>query len=235
MARKINTTDNWEKVVTLDSKVTNYYCKKDKSFPLTNSSSPNGSLVMVDMSSEKLDEVLNEIVPATDLPLKIAAKTKNFFVLEYEENGVKIYHKIVNLNTGEVSPFPYPENTNLTYVSPFSEDNDKIHIIRSGWTTASTYSYADLAQPSLPEKKLGFRKEFNYPFAENITSKEVFVKGHDGVEIPVSIVYRKDLELNSKNTVLVYGYGAYGYSTSAFYSPILLNLVEKEQYLWLRM
>ena len=68
---------------------------------------------MVDMSSEKLDEVLNEIVPATDLPLKIAAKTKNFLVLEYEENGVKIYHKIVNLNTGEVSPFPYPENTNL--------------------------------------------------------------------------------------------------------------------------
>ena len=32
---------------------------------------------------------------------------------------------------------------------------------------------------------------------------------------------------HQKNTVLVYGYGAYGYSTSAFYSPILLNLVEK--------
>ena len=227
MARKINTTDKWEKVVTLDYKVTNYYCKKDKAFLLTNSSSPNGSLVMVDMSSDKLDDVFREIVPAIDLPLKIAAKTKNFLVLEYEENGVKMYHKIVNLNTGVVSPFPYPENTNLTHVAPFSEDNDKIHIIRNGWTIASTYSYADLSQPSLPEKKLSFRKEFNYPFTENITSKEVSVKGHDGVQIPVSIVYKKDLELNSKNTVLVYGYGAYGISTTAFYSPFLLNLVDK--------
>ncbi|MBK8841329.1 MAG: hypothetical protein IPO33_00005 [Saprospiraceae bacterium] len=77
--------------------------------------------------------------------------------MEYEENGVKIYHKIVNLNTGEVSPFPYPENTNLTYVSPFSEDNDKIPY-HSQWMDQCFNLFMTIAETFIPEKNRWFRR-----------------------------------------------------------------------------
>jgi oligopeptidase B len=40
--------------------------------------------------------------------------------------------------------------------------------------------------------------------------KRVFVAGHDGVQIPLTLVYRKGLRANAKAPGYLYGYGSYG-------------------------
>lgn len=226
-ARKAGSNDKWEKLISLEMKVREYYCKGKKIFVVSHVNGPNGSLFEIDLSQKKFDDMFREIVPEQDMPLRVACKTKNYLVIEYVENGVKMTHKVVNLNTGAVTPFPFPENTNLTYIAPWSAESDKIHIQRTGWTTPMTYTYADLSNTAMPEKKLAFREEADFPFLKNLTSEEVLVKGHDGVMIPVSIVHRKDIDLNGQNPVLVYGYGAYGNSSEAFFAPLMLDLVNR--------
>ena len=48
------------------------------------------------------------------------------------------------------------------------------------------------------------------------------VKSHDGVMVPVSIIYNKNIKMDGQNPAVLYSYGAYGNSTSPFFSPITL-------------
>jgi prolyl oligopeptidase len=61
----------------------------------------------------------------------------------------------------------------------------------------------------------------------DIEAREVRVRGHDGVEIPMSIVLRKDTKLDGRNPTIVYGYGAYGTTENPFFNPRVLAWIER--------
>ncbi len=61
-----------------------------------------------------------------------------------------------------------------------------------------------------------------YPEYEDLIVEELMVPSHDGVEVPLSLIYRKGLQKNGSNPVLLYGYGAYGNSMTPFFSPSML-------------
>ncbi len=64
-----------------------------------------------------------------------------------------------------------------------------------------------------------------YPELKDLVVKEIMVKSHDGVEVPVSIIHNKDLKMDSSNPAVIYGYGSYGISRDPFFSPINLAYI----------
>lgn len=56
---------------------------------------------------------------------------------------------------------------------------------------------------------------------------EIEIPSHDGVMIPVSLIYKKDLKLDQRNIAYVYGYGAYGISSSVHFDTDYLILASK--------
>ncbi len=64
-------------------------------------------------------------------------------------------------------------------------------------------------------------------------SARIFVPAPDGVQIPVSLVWRKDMRAAhvagepAKNPLWVYGYGAYGYSLPLGFSSTRLTLLDR--------
>ena len=61
----------------------------------------------------------------------------------------------------------------------------------------------------------------------NYESERLFVTARDGAKIPVSLVYRKGLELDGRNPLLQYGYGSYGYSIDPTFSSNRLSLLDR--------
>ncbi len=61
----------------------------------------------------------------------------------------------------------------------------------------------------------------------NYASERLFITAEDGAKIPVSLVYRKDLEKNRRNPCLLYGYGAYGISVDPTFSSHRLSLLDR--------
>lgn len=59
------------------------------------------------------------------------------------------------------------------------------------------------------------------------TSERLFAKAEDGVEIPVSLVYRKDRFKRGKNPLFVTGYGSYGYALPIAFSSTRLSLLDR--------
>jgi len=58
-------------------------------------------------------------------------------------------------------------------------------------------------------------------------SAEVDVPSHDGVLVPLSIMYRKGLARNGSNPTLLDGYGAYGFSYDPYFDPLRLAWLER--------
>lgn len=62
---------------------------------------------------------------------------------------------------------------------------------------------------------------------ENYTSERLFATATDGTKIPVSIVYKKGIEKNGKNPLLLYAYGSYGNSMEPTFSSTRLSLLDR--------
>lgn len=98
------------------------------------------------------------------------------------------------------------------------------------------YAYSSLTTPSstfdfnmeTKEKSLLKEQEVVGDFdKKNYESKRIYATARDGTKIPVSIVYRKGIQLDGKNPTLQYAYGSYGSSTNPAFSSTRLSLLDR--------
>lgn len=98
------------------------------------------------------------------------------------------------------------------------------------------YSYNSLTTPpsiyrfdiETTKTSLVFQKSLIDPNfkASNYQSERVWVTANDGTKIPVSLVYKKGTDLK-KAPMLLYGYGSYGVTIPANFSPYRLSLLDR--------
>lgn len=63
---------------------------------------------------------------------------------------------------------------------------------------------------------------------EDYREERFWFSARDGEMVPVSMVYRKGIDLESgKNPVYVYSYGSYGYSSDPYFSSVRLSLLDR--------
>lgn len=55
----------------------------------------------------------------------------------------------------------------------------------------------------------------------------LMARAPDGVEVPISVVHRRGLELNGANPCLLYGYGSYGINIEPAFSSLNLTLLDR--------
>ncbi len=61
----------------------------------------------------------------------------------------------------------------------------------------------------------------------NYASKRLFATADDGTQIPISLVYRKGIELDGDNPLLLGAYGSYGSSRDPYFSSTRLSLLDR--------
>ncbi|HUY82832.1 MAG TPA: S9 family peptidase [Acidobacteriaceae bacterium] len=103
-------------------------------------------------------------------------------------------------------------------------------------TTQYRYGYQSLVTPgsvldydvTTGESKLLKQVEVPGGFDRSLyASERLFAKAADGVEVPVSLVYRKDCFAEGKNPLFVYAYGSYGYSLPISFNGNRLSLLDR--------
>jgi oligopeptidase B len=63
--------------------------------------------------------------------------------------------------------------------------------------------------------------------ASHYRSEHLWITARDGVEVPVSLVYRREHFRKGASPLLVYGYGSYGASMDADFSASRLSLLDR--------
>jgi oligopeptidase B len=150
---------------------------------------------------------------------------EKFLVYVTKKQGLKSI-QARNLTTGETKTVSFPE---------------PVYVIGSGanpnyTATKFRYSYSSLNRPQstfdydlLEDKSIKLKEQeipggFN---AENYTVERIWAKAKDGKEVPMAVIYKKDLQKNGKNPALLYSYGSYGYPTEANFSSSIFSLVDR--------
>lgn len=111
------------------------------------------------------------------------------------------------------------------------------HVNREFVTTKFRYSYQSLVSPaSVYEYDVTtgvseLLKEQEIPGGFNrahYASERLWVTASDGVRVPVSLVYRRDLfHKDGTAPLYIYGYGSYGYPLPIGFSPARLSLLDR--------
>ena len=103
-------------------------------------------------------------------------------------------------------------------------------------TTQIRFSYSSMTTPSevfdydMASRARTLRKRQEIPSGHNpadYVTTRIMATSHDGAQVPVSIVHRKDLKRDGSAPLLLYGYGSYGSSMPASFSANRLSLVDR--------
>ena len=136
------------------------------------------------------------------------------------KNGVEeeFYHQDYGSVLGRKLTLPFRAGT-ISLSSKGSRFPD-LWAVLAGWNHDYRRFRYDSESGSFTNETLS--SPASYPEYDNLEVEEVTVPSHDGVGVPLSIIYRRGMQKNRSNPVLLYGYGAYGNSMTPFFSPSML-------------
>lgn len=108
----------------------------------------------------------------------------------------------------------------------FELDNPRLRVYYSSMTTPDTHYDIDLISG---EKTVLKQRNVLGDFTpSNYASERIYVTTRDGVDVPVSLVYRKDkFKKDGSNPLLQYGYGSYGATMDPRFSSSRLSLLDR--------
>jgi oligopeptidase B len=133
---------------------------------------------------------------------------------------------IRDLKTADEHAIAFDEAAySLGTLGGYEFDTSNLRFSYSSMTTPSeTYDY-DMASRT---RQLRKRQEIpsGHKPADYVTTR-IMAPAHDGAEVPVSILHRRDLKRDGTAPLLLYGYGSYGMAMSASFSANRLSLVDR--------
>ena len=125
--------------------------------------------------------------------------------------------------SGEIS-FPEPAYSAQPHVNRIFDSPTFRYAYQSLVTPASVYEYDVATGASNLLKQLEIPGGFD---RIQYASERIYATATDGVEVPISLVYRKDKREPGLNPLYVYGYGSYGYSLPLGFSSNRLSLLDR--------
>lgn len=148
-----------------------------------------------------------------------------FFVIEEREDGlVKIRVKSWDGQTDYYIDFGEPTYTAGVGANP---DFDAV-TLRFAYTSMTTPSSVFEYDMGKRTKTLLKQQEIVGGYNPNdYVTERLMAPSHDGVMVPISIVYKKELAKNGQNPLVLYGYGSYGSSMDAYFSLARLSLLDR--------
>ena len=133
---------------------------------------------------------------------------------------------IRDLATGTEHVIAFDEAAySLDMAGGFEFETTTLRFVYSSMTTpAEVYDY-DMAG-----RTRTLRKRQQIPSGHdpaNYVTTRILAPSHDGAEVPVSILHRRDFKKDGSAPLLLYGYGSYGMAMPASFSANRLSLVDR--------
>ena len=151
---------------------------------------------------------------------------KDYLVVEERSNGLnKIQIRPWNGKGAYYLPFAIETYTAYTTTNV---DFDT-EILRYGYQSMATpSSVIDFNMRTQEKKVLKEQEVLGGKFDKNnYIEDRIWATATDGTKVPISIVYRKGIQKDGKNPLLLYAYGSYGATMDPYFSSTRLSLLDR--------
>tara|TARA_B100000676_G_scaffold40914_1_gene38869 strand:+ start:6054 stop:8141 length:2088 start_codon:yes stop_codon:yes gene_type:complete len=198
---------------------------KDKFYIVTNWNATNFRLMETSEKST-VKQSWSEVIPhRKDVLLNdIDVFSKHLVISERKDGLPQI--RIINQDNGNEHYIDFGEEAFSAYTSINPSFNTSLlrYQFSSLTTPSSTYDY----NMDSKESKLLKRSEVVGGYeSDKYQSERLYVTVRDGNKVPISIVYKKGLNKDGKNNLLLYAYGSYGSTIDPSFNSNRLSLLDR--------
>ena len=146
-------------------------------------------------------------------------------VLEVRKDGLRQLETLERADNN-FRPVEFDEEAFLVYTTDnYNYESDSFRYVYESMTTPPSVLDFDFATE---ESTLVKQKEVPGGFnSDDYHTERLFAEVRDGTMVPVSLVYRKGIQLDGTNPMLQYGYGSYGASMEPRFSTTRLSLLDR--------
>ncbi len=168
-----------------------------------------------------------EILPnRPDVLVETAAPFQDYLVLIERKEGLRQIRISAPDALSRVCYVPFPEPIySLALARNPEYKTDKLRFRYSSLITPDSVVDYDMRSGEWELKK---RDEIPGGYDPGLyETRRLFASSADGKQVPISLVYRKGLQLDGKNPALLTGYGSYGFSFEPAFEANILSLLER--------
>lgn len=199
----------------------------DSFYILTNiDDATNFKLMKTPETATSKENWIDVIAHREDVLLEDIEIFRDYLVVEERNNGLTKLRIMPWNGEGEYY-LPFDSETYTAYTTT-NVDFDT-EILRYGYQSLKTPS--SIIDFNMKTKEKEVKKEQQVLGGQfdkdNYEEKRVWATARDGVKVPISMVYRKGIQLNGENPLLQYAYGSYGYSMDCTFSTTRLSLLDR--------
>ncbi len=217
------TTNNWKLLYGKERKIESFAVEGNSLYYTTSENASNFKICKVSLTSPNFDkpeilveENLNSVI--TDFVI-----TKNGLFFVRTKNGVEAELYFLNKGIEEQVAIPKPSGKiNLISIGQNYQD---LWIEIEGWLSKVERYVYDFKTKSFEREDLNPLKE-NTEFIDVIV-EEIEIPSHDGVLVPLSIIYKKGIKKDNNNRLLINAYGAYKWTNSPYLYPYIKHWLEE--------
>jgi oligopeptidase B len=200
---------------------------EDSFYILTNKDkATNFKLMKTPENKTKKRNWVDVIPHREDVLLEDIEIFKNYLVVEERSNGLN--HIRIMPWSGEPDYYlPFGSETyNAFTTTNIDFDTD---ILRYSYQSLATpSSVIDFNMKTKTKEVLKEQEVLGGKFdKENYVEERVWATARDGVKVPISMIYKKGLQKNGKNPLLLYAYGSYGITMDTYFSSTRLSLLDR--------
>ena len=150
---------------------------------------------------------------------------KDYVSLELRKNGLaEIEMKPVNGGASKSISFPEPVYNSSLLGNPEYDASTIRYSYTSLNRPTTLYEYNAEDETTTKLKEQEVPSGFN---PDDYTVERIWTTASDGVEVPMAIVYKKDLKKDGSNPALIYSYGSYGISSDVYFSTAYYSLIDR--------
>jgi prolyl oligopeptidase len=211
----------WRKIADVSDQVTQFRAQGEYLYFLTSKGAPRFKLARLALGNPDLARA-SAVVPESTSVLTSFGLARDGVYLSARDGAVT---RVLRASIDGVQQLevPTPFKGTATIASTDSRENGAL-LDLTGWVEpARLYRYDPSSNTTrlsaiLPAPKLDISQ---------LTSEEVLVTSYDGTRVPLSIVHQKDAPRDAARPTILFGYGAYGFSYDAYFSPMFLAWIER--------
>ena len=197
----------------------------DYLYIITNLDAVNFRLMKTPVSNGAKENWQEVIAHREDVFLEGIEIFSDFLVVNERKEGLNQL-RVIRWSDGSEHYLEMGEEVYTAWISTNVDFDSKL--LRYGYssltTPVSTYDY----HLDSKEKTLLKQQEVVGDFdPSNYEAKRLYAVADDGKKIPMSVVYRKGIELDGTNPTLIYGYGSYGATMDPYFSSHRLSLLDR--------
>ncbi len=145
-------------------------------------------------------------------------------VLEREDGLQNL--RIIDFETGKQHRIEFPDPV----YSVFPTANREFETVKLRFRYQSLVKPSSIFEYDMDEREWVLLKETEVLGgfdSANYDSRRIYATAPDGVQVPISLVYRKGMEPDGSNPTLLYAYGSYGIPLSLSFSSVRLSLLDR--------